>query len=104
RAMARAVDQVSAAIPLRRLGCVGPELLTVEKKKLPASEHAADLEMERQVVVAHLALHRRQRLEVGEEVAHVLPPHALVGGGGEGRVVMAAVGRGGPPHGGGGNR
>src|SRR6266436_1432515 len=36
RAMARAVDQISAAIPLRWLERVGLELLTVEKKKFPA--------------------------------------------------------------------
>src|SRR5262249_6420180 len=100
RAMARAVDQVSAAIPLRRLGCVGPELLTIEKKKLPSSEHAADLEMERQGVVAHLALHRRQPLEVGGQGGHGLQAPALVGGVGESRIVMAAVGRGALPHGG----
>src|SRR5262249_48854710 len=72
RAMARTVDEISAAIPRCWLGRVGLELLPVEKKKFPASEHAADLEMERQVVVARLALHRRQCLEVGEDVAHVL--------------------------------
>src|SRR5262249_49731591 len=45
RAMARAIDQISAAIPRRRLERVGLELLTVEKKKFPASEHRAELEI-----------------------------------------------------------
>src|SRR5262249_57708327 len=103
RAMARTVDEISTAIPRRRLGRVGLELLPVEKKKFPASEHAADLVMERQVVAARLALHRRQCLEVGEEIAHVLEPHALVRRGGENRIVKAARGRGGLSHGGDGN-
>src|SRR5262252_10553688 len=100
RAMARAVDQISAAIPRRRFGGVGLELLAVEEKKFPASEHRAELEIERQVVVARLALHRRQRLEIGKQIAHVLEPHALVRGVGKGRIVMTAVGRGPLPHGG----
>src|SRR5262249_56780394 len=61
RAMARAVDQISAAIPRRRLERVGLELLTVEKKKFPASEHRAELEIERQGVVTHPCLQRRER-------------------------------------------
>src|SRR5262249_21092228 len=62
RAMARTVDEISAAIPRPRLGRVGLELLPVEKQEFPASEHMADLKMEREVVAARLALHRRQRL------------------------------------------
>src|SRR5262249_34139657 len=100
RAMARAIDQISAAIPRRRLERVGLKLLTVEKKKFPASEHGAKLEIERKVVITHLALHRRQRLEIGKQVAHVLQPHALVRGVRKGRIVMAAVVRGALPHGG----
>src|SRR5262249_38295801 len=42
---------------------------------------------------------RRKGMEEGEEVAHVPQPHALVGGVGEGRIVMAAAGRGALPHG-----
>src|SRR5262249_61756423 len=44
RAMARTVDKICAAIPLRRFGRVGREPLAVEKKKFPASEHGAGLE------------------------------------------------------------
>src|SRR5262245_51626048 len=98
--MARTVDEISAAIPRRRLGRVGLELLPVEKEEFPASEHTADLEMERQIVAARLALRRRQCLEVGEEIAHFLEPHALVRRVGKNRIVMAAVGRGALPHGG----
>src|SRR5262249_38719952 len=100
RAMARTVDEISAAIPRPRLGRVGLELLPVEKQDFPASEHMADRKREREVVAARLALPRRQRLKVGEEVAHVLEPHALIRRVGKNRIVMAAVGRGALPHGG----
>src|SRR5262249_60228811 len=76
RAMARTVDEISAAIPQRRLGRVGLELLPVEKEEFPASEHAADLEMERQVVAARPSFHRRRSLEGGEEIAHTLATRA----------------------------
>src|SRR5262249_15247582 len=74
--------------------------LAVEEQELPAAELAPDVERESDVVVAHLALHRRQRLEVGEQVAQVLELHALVGRIGKRRIVMASVGRGALPHGG----
>jgi len=50
--------------------------------------------MDRQVVVAHLAPHRRQGFQIGEQVAYVVELHALVGGVGKDRIVVAAVGRG----------
>src|SRR5262249_57360436 len=100
-AMAWSIDEIRAAIPLVRLGGIGLEPLPVEKKEFPAAEHAADLEIERQVVLARLAFHRRQRLEIGKKIAHVFHLHALVGGVGEKRIVVAAVGGGGPSRGGG---
>src|SRR5712691_8223476 len=67
----RSVHQIGAAIPLRRLGRVGLERLAVEEQEFPAAERAPDREVDRQIVVAHPALHRRQRLEIAEQVAHV---------------------------------
>ena len=92
-AMAGAVHQIGAAIPLRGFRCVGLERLAVEEQKLPAAERAPHVEGKRHVVVAHAALHGRQRLDVGEQVAHVLGAHALVGGVGKRREVVAAVRR-----------
>src|SRR5262249_17401366 len=99
RAMAWAVHQIGAGIHLCRLGGIGMELPAVEKKEFPAPEQAADLEIERQVVVARLALDRRQRLEKGEEIAHVFHLHVLVRRVRKRRIVMAAVRRGALPHG-----
>src|SRR5262249_61174448 len=48
-AMAWSIDEIRAAIPLVRLGGIGLEPLPVERKEFPAAEHAADLEIERQV-------------------------------------------------------
>ena len=64
--------------------------LAVEEGELPQAEAAPDVEGERQVVVAHPALHRRQGLHEGEEVAQIARRHALVGGVGEGRDSSAA--------------
>ena len=47
---------------------------------------------------AHLALHRRQRFQIGEQVAHVVEPHALVGRVGKRRIVVTAVRRGALQH------
>src|SRR5207248_98666 len=99
-AVTGAVDQIGATIFLRRFGGIRLELPAVEIKEFPASEQAADFEIERQVVVARLALDRRQRLEIGEEIAHVFHLHALVRRIGKSRIVVAAVGRGALPHGG----
>src|SRR5262249_60609606 len=99
--MAWCVDQIGAAIELRRLGRVWLELLAVQKKEFPHCKHAADLEIEWGVVLGRLALYRRQRLEIGKKIAHVLNLHALGGGVGENRIVVAGVGGGGPSHGGG---
>ena len=94
RAMARPVDQIGAAIPLRILRCIGPERLAVEEQQLPAAQRAADVERERHVVVAHPALHRRQRLEIGEQVAQILVLHALVRRVGKRGKIMPPVRRG----------
>src|SRR5262249_22147920 len=99
-AMTGAVDQIGAAIFLRRFGGIRLELAAIEKKEFPASEQATDLEIEWQVVVARLAFDRRQRLEIGEEIAHVFHLHALIRRIGKSRIVLAAVGRGAHPHGG----
>ena len=45
-------------------------------------------------MAAHLALHRRQRLEMGEQVAHVGHAHALVRAIWERRIIMLAAGAG----------
>src|SRR5262249_60638550 len=69
-----------------------------------AAEEAAELEVERQVVVVRRALDRRQRLEIAEQVAQVFQLHVLIRRVGKRRIVVAAVGRGALPHGGGGIR
>ena len=56
--MTRAVDQIGTAIYLRRLRWIGLELPAVKIKEFPASQQAADLEIERQLMVARLALDR----------------------------------------------
>ena len=56
--------------------------------------------MDRQVVIPHLALLRRQRFEIRKQVAHVFELHLLVRRVGKDRIVMAAVGRRALPHGG----
>ncbi|MFN9943356.1 MAG: hypothetical protein ACK56I_28180, partial [bacterium] len=79
-AMARPFDQVGAAVQLRALRGVRLERLAVEEGELPQAEAAADVEREGQRVVTHPALHRRQRLDVGEQVSQIVRRHALVRG------------------------
>jgi hypothetical protein len=69
--MARAVDEIGSAVPLRRCRWVGRERLAVEIQQFPQTETAANIEREGEVVVAHLARDRRQRLQVSEKVAQI---------------------------------
>ena len=71
-AMAETVDEIGAAIPLRRARLVGNEQPAVEEQQFPDADIAADVERERQVVIAHLAGDRRQRFQIGEEIADIL--------------------------------
>ena len=72
------------------LGHEGP---AVHEQPFPDPDVAADIEWERHVVIARLAGHRRQRLQVGEQIAHVFDLRMLVGRVGKGRKIMRAVGR-----------
>src|SRR5206468_12232173 len=67
--------------------------LAVRKQPFPDADIAADIEWKRHVVVAQLAGHRRQRLQVGEEIADVLNRRMLVGRIWKGREIMLAVRR-----------
>ena len=68
-AVAGPVDQIGAAIPGRALRGIGLERLAVEEQEFPAAERAADVEWKRHIVRLRLLLHRRQRLQIGEQVA-----------------------------------
>jgi len=72
-AMAKTVDEIGAAIPRRGARLVWHEQTVVERTALPDADIAADVEGERQIVIAHPARHLRQRLQPGEEIADILP-------------------------------
>ena len=72
------IDQIGATIPLRRLRRIGLKWLAVKKQQLPAAKRAADIERERQIVVTNLSRHRRQRFQIGEQVAQIVKAHALI--------------------------
>src|ERR1019366_7396403 len=80
RAVAGAVDQVSAPIPLRRSRRIGLERLAIEKQQLPEAERAPNVEWKRQIVIAHTPRHWRQRLEIGEQIAQIVETDMLVRG------------------------
>src|SRR4051794_28477930 len=88
--MAETVDEIGAAIPLRRAARVRHERLAVQKQKFPSAERAADVERKRHVMAGRLAVHRRQRLQIGEEVPDILDLRVLVGGVGKRRKIMDA--------------
>ena len=88
------VDEIGAAIPRRRMRGVRRERLAVHEQPFPDADIAADVEWKRHVVIARLARHRRQRLQVGKEIADVLDLRMLVGRVGKGREIMLAVRRG----------
>src|SRR5262245_8306675 len=98
--VARSVDEVSAAIPLRGLGRIGDERLAVEKQQLPETDGAANVEWKRHIVVADFSGHRRQSFQVGEEIAQVVKIHALIRSVGKSRKQVLASGRSSPDHGG----
>jgi hypothetical protein len=86
--MAEAVDEIGAPIPFRRPRSVRRQWLAIEEQEFPAADQSADIERKGEVVVAYPARHRRQGLDVGEEVADVLDPNALIGAVGKrGKVV-----------------
>src|SRR6185437_5096620 len=62
--MAKAVDEIGAAIPGRRSRLIRHEQPVVEEQKFPDADIAADVEWKRQIVVTHLAFDRRQRFEI----------------------------------------
>src|SRR5215216_5837821 len=98
--VARTVGQVGAAIPHRGLARIWLERLAVEEQELPPAEGAADVERERHVVRLGLVLHRRKRLQMRKEVAHVVKSHTLIGRKGKRRKKMRAVRRSALHHGG----
>ena len=74
RAMAQAVDEIGAAIPPRRSRRVRPEGPVVHEQQFPDPDIAPDVERKRHVMIAHFAGNRRQRLQIGKEVADVFDP------------------------------
>src|SRR5262249_34014679 len=90
RAMAKSVDEIGAAIPRRRMPGICSKWLAVQKQPFPDSDRTANVERKWQLMGAHSPLHRRERHEVGEEIADVLYLRALIGGVGKRRIVMRA--------------
>src|SRR6476660_10645974 len=90
RAVSGSVHEIRPAIPLRRLRRIRCERPAVEKQKLPQPERATDIEWKRQGMIAHLAGHRRQCLQIGKEVTNVVERHALIRRVGKRREQMLA--------------
>src|SRR6202022_2036993 len=90
RAMAKAVDEVSAAIPAGRARRIRHERLAVHEQQLPEPDIAPDVERKRHVMIAHLAGNGGKRLQVSEEIADILDLGVLVRRIGKGRKVMKA--------------
>ena len=90
RAMTEAVDQIGAAIPPRRTRRIRHKGLAVHEQQFPDSDVAPDIERKRHVVIAHLAGDRRERFQVGEEVADVFNFGMRVGRIGKSRKIVSA--------------
>ena len=78
RAVAGTVHQIGTAIPLSGLRRIRLERLAIKKQKFPTAHQTADVERKRQIVIAHVALHGWQRLEIGKQIAHIADAHALI--------------------------
>src|SRR5205085_12500699 len=78
-AMAKTVDKIGAAIPGGRMRGIGDKRFAVEEQQLPHADRGADVEWKRQIVIAYPALNDRKRLEISEEIAHVLNLGPLIG-------------------------
>src|SRR3984893_14937380 len=87
-AMAEAVDQIGAAVPLRRVRGIRHERLAIHEQPFPDPDIAPDIEWKRHVVIAHLAGYRGKRFQVSKQVADVLYFRMLVRRIGKGREVM----------------
>ncbi len=87
-AMAEAVDQIGTSVPLSRVRDIRHERLAIHEQQFPDPDIAPDIEGKRHVMIAHLAGQRRQRFQVGEQVADVLDFRMLVRRIGKGREVM----------------
>ena len=99
--MAGPVDQIGAAIPVRAL------LAGSGWNGLPSRNRNFQPPSVRRILNgngtswrAPMRLHRRQRFQIGEQVAHVVELHALIGRIGKRREEMLAVRRGALHHGG----
>src|SRR5205823_5428069 len=92
RAMPGSIDEVGASIPLRALRGVRFEHASIEEKKFPGAQDAAETENRRQIMRTRFAAHRCQGLDEGEQVAHVIETHVLVGRVGKCRIIVASVG------------
>ena len=55
RAMAERVDEIGAAIPLRRLRRIGTILPAAREQPFPDSDIASDVERKRQIVVGRFS-------------------------------------------------
>src|SRR5262249_6371182 len=79
RAMAKTVDEIGAAIPLRAAAAVRHERTVIDEQQLPNPDIAADVERKSHVVIAHLARNSRQRLQIREKIADVFGLRVRVG-------------------------
>src|SRR5262249_8481010 len=92
-AMAKAVHEIGAAIPGWRPSLIRNQEAAVEEQQFPDADIPPDVERKRQIVVAHLACTRGQRLQVGEEIADVLCCRVRIGGVWKGRKIMRPLRR-----------
>src|SRR5581483_10389561 len=86
--VAGSVHQIGAPVPVVGLLRVGLKRQAVQEQQLPDADQAADVERKGQLMLGGAALNRRQRLEIGKQVAQVIGAHALVGRVGERRIKM----------------
>ena len=92
-AVAGAVDQIGAAVPLRRFAGIRRERLAVNEQEIPAANQPAPTEWQRQLVRRRLASDYGQRVQIGEQITRVIELDALVGRIRERRIIVLAVRR-----------
>ena len=92
-AVAQALHQVGAPVPLRALLGVGLEGRVIQEHPVPQRQAPALVEGKAQVGLLVGRLHRRHALQqIGVQGLHVLGRHLGVGGIGHGRIQVAAIG------------
>ena len=91
RAVPRPLDEIGTPIELALSRRSGAKVLPSRYSSFHSAEAAADVEGKASSCGIGRCRLGRQRLEEGEEVAHVVKRHALVGRVGEGRIEMLAA-------------